>query len=702
MVYFSNREAEIIFLLLRQDTGLTREDLSKNLNVSRRTIYRELSSLESTLARVQIQLLKQQNRYRLVGEPAALKKLKQQITTAEHPEYFDVHRRQSAETCRLLLRDQVITMKQLADEFGVSVPTISQDLTAIETILTDYRLQLARKKAQGVQVTGKESNLRRVLSGVLNSEINEYEFFEYLEQRHLSVTETEYSSRYFIKLLEPTLLATSYQAIKKYQRQSLSQFSDSQLQQLIIVLTISAMRIAAKQTLNELKHVDKNELFKYQQVAIDIFNQFPASIRDHVNLLELEFLALQIQGMSFALPKNVLLENYDLALSYQIRELVQNVSTAFKWEFRQDDQLFTDLMAHLAAALKRSHSQLPELNNPVLQRIKTEYAQLYKIVARALKTVFPQTEFIDSEVAYVVIHFASSYEKRVKRSSLSALVVCANGIGTAKILETRLRKNIPELTKIHVSRVADLNHLDPNQYDIVLSTIVLPGFPLNYKMISPLLLESEIKEISEYLQTYYGKVEPKSTVAQPQLNERAQDFKSAYEVMKTANDILERITVQKIVNTDQDLLATLGQITTSLSGVILTEPQRIADKLLKRMQQAPVGIPDSPLALIHTTDHSIKRPFFSIYDLSTPLTITAMDGQTIALTRVLLMLGPEKMTFAENSLMGKISGSIIESDLNLAIYKTGSQQIVYQLVSSLFLDEIKYLNQQSIEKGDLE
>lgn len=701
-MYFSNREAEIIFLLLRHEAGLTREDLSKNLNVSRRTIYRELSSLESTLARVQIQLIKQQNRYRLVGEPSALKKLQQQITTAEHPEYFDVHRRQSAETCRLLLRDQVITMKQLATEFGVSVPTISQDLTAIETILTDYRLQLLRKKAQGVQVTGKESNLRRVLSGVLNSEINEYEFFEYLEQHSLSVTETEYSSRYFINLLDPNLLATSYQAIQKYQRQSFSQFSDSQLQQLVIVLTISAMRIAAHQTLNELKHVDKNELFKYQQVAIDIFNQFPAPIRDHVNLLELEFLALQIQGMSFALPKNVLLENYDLALSYQIRELVQNVSTAFKWDFRQDDQLFTDLMAHLAAALKRSHSQLPELNNPVLQRIKTEYAQLYKIVAQALATVFPQVEFIDSEVAYVVIHFASSYEKRVKRSSLSALVVCANGIGTAKILETRLRKNIPELTKIHVSRVADLNHLDPNQYDIVLSTIVLPGFPLNYKMISPLLLGSEIKEITEYLQTYYGKVETKPAPPQPQLNERAHDFKAAYEAMKTANDILERITVQSIDNQTQDLLGTLGQITTSLTGVILTEPQRIAEKLLARMQQAPVGIPNSPLALIHTTDSSIKRPFFSIYDLSTTLTITAMDGQTIGLSRVLLMLGPEKMTFAENSLMGKISGSIIESDFNLAIYKTGSQQIVYQLISSLFLDEIKYLNQQSIEKGDLE
>ncbi len=701
-MYFSNREAEIIFLLLRHQAGLTREDLSKNLNVSRRTVYRELSSLESTLARVQIQLIKQQNHYRLVGEPSALKKLQQQISTVERPEYFDVHRRQSAETCRLLLHDQVITMKQLADEFGVSVPTISQDLTAIETILTDYRLQLLRKKAQGVQVTGKESNLRRVLSGVLNSEINEYEFFEYLAQHSPVVPETESSSRYFIQLLDPSLLTISYQAIQKYQRQSPSQFSDSQLQQLIIVLTISAMRIAAHQTLNELKHIDKNELFKYQQVAIDIFNQFPASIRDHVNLLELEFLALQIQGMSFALAKNVLLDNYDLALSYQIRELVQKVSTDFKWDFRQDDQLFTDLMAHLAAALKRSHTQLPELNNPVLQRIKTEYAQLYKIVARVLTVVFPQAEFIDSEIAYIVIHFASSYEKRVKRSSLSALVVCANGIGTAKILETRLRKNIPELTKIHVSRVADLNHLDPNQYDIVLSTIVLPGFPLNYKMINPLLLKSEIKEITEYLQNYYGKVETKPTAPRPKLTEQAQNFKAAYEVMKTANDILERITVQKIDNQQQDLLATLNQITASLAGVILTEPQRIADKLLSRMQQAPVGIPDSPLALIHTTDSSIKRPFFSIYDLSETLTITAMDDQKIGLSRVLLMLGPAKMAFTENSLMGKISGSIIESDLNLAIYKTGSQQIVYQLISSLFLDEIKYLNQQSIEKGDQE
>ncbi|WP_338152592.1 BglG family transcription antiterminator [Loigolactobacillus backii] len=696
MMYFSNREAEIILLLLRNAQGMTREDLMKRLHVSKRTVYRELSSLETTLAHLQIQLVKKQNYYQMVGKPAAMTQLRQQLSTEDNIGYFDVRRRQSAITCRLLLTNDIVKMKTFADDFGVSSATIAQDLTTIEPIFTDYRLQIVRKKAQGIQVTGKESNRRRVLSGVLNSEINEYEFFEYLEKNNRATQKNEYSSMYFIKLLDSELLAISFQAITKYQKSDFQHLSDSQLQQLTIVLTVSAMRIAEEQTLDELKHVDKNELFKDQHLAINLFNQFPESIRDHVNMLELEFLALQIQGMSFAIPKNIMLENYDLALSYQVRELIADVTTRFAWDFRQDDTLFKDLMAHLSAALKRSHSQIPELNNPVLTKIKTEYSNLYKDVSAALVKVFPETHFVDSEIAYIVIHFASSYEKRVKKAEVSALVLCANGIGTAKILETRSRKNVPEIKHFKVSRVSELNNLDLSQYDLVLSTIFLPGFPMKYKMISPLLLQSEIKEIKDDIVTQYGT--PK-TVAKKQvttdskvLAKKTQDFKEVYQAMRTANDILERVTVQKINNANQDLLATLTQITTSLDGLMLSDPHRVAELLIKRMRKAPVGIPGTAMALIHTTDSTIKKPFFSIYDLSDALDVEGMDNKPIALTRVLLMLGPANMNFAENSLMGKISGSIIESDLNLEIYKTGTQSIVYQLISSLFLDEIKVIN----------
>lgn len=689
-MYFSNREIKMVFLLLNHRNGLTRDDLSRNLQVSRRTIYRELSSLEATLAKIQIKLIKKKGYYCLIGEPTTLKRLRHKISKLRLTGFLDIQRRQSAEISRLLLANKVLTMENLAYEFNVSVSTIKQDLNAIEPILLDYRLNLFRKKSRGVYVSGEESNVRRVLSGVLNSEINEYDFFELL--RHpKTMTEMDYSSRYFIELLDLKLLKISSRVIKDYQKKSEKHFSDSQLQQLIIIVTISVMRLSNCHDLHKLNHVDKNELFKYYPVAISIFKQFPMMIRDQVSLLELEFLSLQLQGMDFLINKNTLLENYDLTLSYQIRSLIQEVSIVFHWDFRRDGQLFNDLIAHISNSLSRFSTKLPELNNANLQQIKLEYTQLYSAIASSLKKIFPHNAFKDSDIAYIMIHFAASYEKHVKSQNLSALVVCANGIGTAKILEMRLKKNIPELTDIHVSRVMDLNYLNFNQYNIVLSTIALPGFPLNYKMVTPLLLNSEAKEIRDYLILHYGRNTVKENVKKVPQRRNAQNFQKVYKSMTVANNILKRITIHRVDNKG-DLLSILLTITSRLKGDVLINYEWVSHKLYERIYSSPVGIPHSHLALVHTTDSAIRYPQFSLYDLKTALPIKSMSGEVIQLKRMLLLLGPDKISPIENDLMGRISSSVIENDFNLAVYESGDRNDIYRLVSSLFLDEVQRLN----------
>ena len=53
------------------------------------------------------------------------------------------------------------------------------------------------------------------------------------------------------------------------------------------------------------------------------------------------------------------------------------------------------------------------------------------------------------------------------------------------------------------------------------------------------------------------------------------------------------------------------------------------------------------------------------------------------------MLAPEPMTETQRGLLGKISSSIIESDLNTQTYMHGSKEEIYQLMSSLFVKEIQ-------------
>ncbi|MCH4008728.1 BglG family transcription antiterminator [Companilactobacillus sp.] len=686
----SNRESEITLLLLRNPQGLNVSDLTKGINVSKRTIYRELSSLETMLARLAIQLTKTDGLYHLVGNKDSFTELRNVLTQSDTQTILtSVATRQSAIVCKLLTVDTIITIQSLADEFEVSSTTITQDLKTIEPIFNDYELQLVRIKAKGIRVDGKESNVRRVLSGILSSEINEYEFFEFVD--HLDGTETvaKNSSQYFINLLDFHLLKQASLAMEKHVKNDFTSLSDSQLKQLMIILTVSAARIRMGKLVSEFKAVDKSSIFQYQRIAIDLYNDFDQDVRDPITLMELEFMAQQIQGMSFSISKNILQDDYDLTLSYQVRSLIEEVSNDFDYDFQTDETLFNDLMAHIGSALKRRVSQLPEINNPVLQNVIENYPELYDQIIKALDSVF-NGRLPKSEAAYILIHFASSFEQQRQNKPISALVVCANGIGTAKVLESRLKKTIPEINRYKVSRVAELNHLDLKDYDIILSTIFLPGFKLPYKVISPLLLNNEIEEIKTFLNERFGVVEvhPNKKLVVDS-NDAIAELNGLNNKVTVAHQLLNQVEVKQIDNRAFNLQQTLLLLSRRLRPEYVTNPDMVATALYQRMEKAPVGLPNTNLALIHTTNDGVRKPFFALYDLTNPILIKGMDYKSMNLTRCLFMIAPKDLPQFSIDLLGSISSSIIDNELNLKTYQDGDSDEIKQLIAKLFLRVIK-------------
>lgn len=53
---FTPRVSQILFLLLNSDRELTVKELSENLNISRRTIYRELEDIDRQLSKYHVSL----------------------------------------------------------------------------------------------------------------------------------------------------------------------------------------------------------------------------------------------------------------------------------------------------------------------------------------------------------------------------------------------------------------------------------------------------------------------------------------------------------------------------------------------------------------------------------------------------------------------------------------------------------------------
>lgn len=677
----------MIELLIEYRKGITVEELMRVLNVSKRTVYREIASIEASLAKFQLQINKPRGEgYRLIGDPFQIDALKQKIYQVS-PNNFDMVQRQHALAITLLQADDAITMEALAYDFEVSVGTINADLSMIDESLEDFSLRIERQKTRGIYVHGGEKERRQILSSLLYGNINEYDFFQYLHQ--LSLDETAVSEDFFLKVIRPESLLLARHAILEESHNLFESVTDNQLQQIMIILALSIDRLLKGHVIDVAIGARRisTDIIK---LSHQILGYIEVQLKQAINMNERHFFALQLEGLNYKAPQNIFIESFDAEISYQIKEFIRITSQQTGFDFRKDETLYVDLMAHMKAAIKRPLSLVQKIDNPLLQKILNEYQDIYKGVKVAQQEIFKDKKFSREEMAYIVIHFASSLERNPSSRNITALVLCSSGIGTSKILESRIGKYLPEINVIVVSKISQMDNIQFEQYDLILSTIFLPGFQHSYRVISPLLLDDEVKEIREYMRQSLLNDLPKPETQQT-INEVKENFEDVYHIMKIANNLLQRFDI-KFVKSSGTLEETLHHILLGLEGYILEDAGKVADRVIQRYLQAPIGIPNSNIALFHSTNEWVKEPYFGIYDLDFKYPIMGMDRRSIDLQRVLLMLAPEPLDETNEMILGKISSSIIESDLNTEIYKSGSKELIYQLLSSLLVTEIRKLD----------
>lgn len=138
---------------------------------------------------------------------------------------------------------------------------------------------------------------------------------------------------------------------------------------------------------------------------------------------------------------------------------------------------------------------------------------------------------------------------------------------------------------------------------------------------------------------------------------------------------------------DQAVAAVVGQ----LEGILDTA--YVSRKLLDRFYQSPLAIPQTNLALLHTQTSQVEASQFMIAQLANAVSSPSMNQEEEAVRRLLVMLTPVGEREEVRDLMTAISQSIIENKLYTEIYRTGNQEIVYQLLNTIFAEKMKKIGE---------
>ena len=677
MVKLTQRQEKLLTALAESGVGLSLKDLEGLMKVSRRTIYREFADLKLYLQSQGVAISNENGLYRLTGQVAKLDGVfedevaKQELTTAK---------RESILACQLLLAGQATKIISLALNLKVSEGTIQRDLTKLERSLSQYDLHVIKQKGVGVYIEGNEAKRRQVLTGILLNELNEYYFLRYVQKGD----EIAQLKQLFLDAINPQIFRQIYQGLSQTILPVVELNSDRQMIQLILIAAISIKRAQ----LGKHPHASKTkDNLRYLAKVYEFFATLDSSLRAKLTTDEALFVASQIHLRDYSEQQFDLNEDQEWPLTLKVRQFVLDVSKDFGWNFQRNPDFFKRLTRHILNLEKNSHDRLPNVQIETLQTLTTKYQGLYNSIMKCWPQNF-ELRLAIPEYQLILLYFANEYTNRRYLQDLAALIVCENGIGTANILASRLKKELPEIKRVSITHLAVLGQVDLQQYDLILSTLELPGFPREYQLVSPLLLNDEVKRLKDYLANYhrpdYGQVKTSLTKHKNALKKLSQ--MKAY--LDLSLKLITQTQVHKVANQGSDLGASIEETLAHIPSEIINDKEEVTLALLRRINLAPIGIPDTNLALLHTSDAGVNQCYFGIYELAHPIKMLGMDREEMQVSRYTLMVAPKEVTDLEQKVLGIISSSIVMNSENTNVFETGTSEAVQELLANQLLNEI--------------
>ncbi|WPC16649.1 BglG family transcription antiterminator [Pediococcus inopinatus] len=474
----TDQEVEIVKLILNFGV-IHYSDISKHIGRSRKTISKYLDNIQDVIQIYDVKLTRKRNvGIYFEGSTSGLQNAMQSGTYSSTKSNSD--ERVISILSRLLLSGKPQTIQDLADSAFVSRSTLEKDFKQVKRMLAKFGATITTNH-EGMIVEATENSKRKLMSQLLTMYWGETAYSEDKKgEMHRQIDIPSAMKPFFSKATFDNVL----KSLKEFEKQSAIHFTDYEFQSLAIHLVVSIERIRKDKTLTENGPEVTLEADTKKLVSI-LESNFKFSIPiDECQYINIHILAAEGQPIG----NDKLKKASSPIQKNNIHEfLVESLAN-------YDEILLRGLTVHLASGLKRLSLGL-SLYNPYTADIKTFFPFAFN-TAMDLGTKIENTFGIklnDDEIAFMALHIEAFIER--KKDVVDAVVVCSTGLGTARLLEQRLREFFSDT--IHISRITSIQDLikKPISEDLVISTIniEIPDKPV--VVVSPFLDEKSTGRI---------------------------------------------------------------------------------------------------------------------------------------------------------------------------------------------------------------
>jgi len=476
-----SRKQKIIELLSKQTDYLAVKDIARLLNVSIRTIHNDLRGLEEQAYHFD---KKPGNGIFLVSRHSDEKrKNEEDFSSPQHRRLLIIE--------ELLFNKKVITIQALSKRYYVSQSSIVSDLQYIKETYTVQGSAKLISDLHGTRFVGSEEEMQK-----LYMHFNEQQIREFTSVAYINELRTSFYQYYDKKIVDTCV--DIIESFKEYTLYLVAQHYMFNIVNVLIVLTYRLKQNCHHTMTHNAFNVNEVMGLNHYLIAKDLLEMIKQRLFISYEDADIYFLSIYLQGNRIKFVATS--QSYKKEYEETIRSMIDKMSKNVNVNLNEDEELYQNLSLHITHMKYRlDHGVM--IRNPLLHQIKEEFRLMFDLTWLVLEEVKEvlNISLVEDEVGFLMLHFQSSLDKAMK--SKRVLVVCPSGYTTSNFIINRIRRVLPPLDILEAASMEDVNRFNLDKIDLIISTI-----PLNVKdkpviVVSSLISDYDIENISNIYRT---------------------------------------------------------------------------------------------------------------------------------------------------------------------------------------------------------
>ncbi|NTW71265.1 MAG: BglG family transcription antiterminator [Eubacteriaceae bacterium] len=670
----NSRQIKILSFIL-ENKSYTMNDIAEKLEISTRTIYRDMKKINEWLIdKAVVGKEHIADAYEVIGDEKAREKINKLLQMNKAEAKYSAEDRQLILITELLLSNEPLKVFYFTQKLNVTEGTIISDLDKVEEWLANYEIMLIRKQGLGIFVEGDEKKIRSCIMSMFYRGLDIRDIRKLIKKKisenFSDRVQTDIANR-LLGLVDEATIRQVEQVIKSMEVKLKEKFTDDAYLGLMVHIILAISRLkngdtikVSEEILTPIKSTKEYEVADEARKVLQ--SEFDIDIPDD----EVAYITMHLRGAKIN-NENIEIESstylkHDVAGI--VKEMLEKAEKETGLDFLTDRDLFMGLVIHLKPALTRLELNL-SIRNPLLEAIKNEYKEIFELSRKICQVIEEELDtFIpEEEIGFVAMHIGAFLErKKVSgKRRVKTLVVCPSGLGTSKLLTSKLIKEIEELDILASVSIMEIDRYieDEKDLELIISTVNLGDREFGYIVVNPLLLEDDIRSIKKAI----GIIElDKYEVESAERNVKAKtskmfDMNKLKAYIEAADMINDAFFVKEglVIKSCNEMLKYIGRY---IHYGDKDNAEKLFQDLKNREDLMGTAITGKKIALVHAKTDTIKDILSGVFRTKGDVVFKDMTGESESIDTVLVLLAGSNASREYRDILSGISVMLVESE----------------------------------------